>query len=118
MYTCIHVYMYICICIYIYIYIYIYLPSRRVRSGVVRPVSVRSSCPSRRRRQHPLSVRLPRRPFRRRRPSSVRALSVRPIVHPVVVIRPLSVRPVIRVSITCITLRSIRAMGIKELLLT
>ena len=47
------------------------------------------SCPSRRRRHHPLSVHSSRRPSRRRRPT----LSARPVVRPVVVVRFLSVRP-------------------------
>ena len=79
---------------YIYIYISSFRPSRRV-SPVV----------SRRDRRRPLSLCPSRRPYRRRRPSSVRlsrrvpsspsSSSVRPSVHPVVrpVVRPLSVLP-------------------------
>ena len=82
--------------------------SRRVpSSSSVRPsvpssssvLSVRPVVSRRRRRRRPrhLSV-------RRRR----RTLSVRPVVRPVVVVRPLSVRPVVRLNITCKTSRSIR----------
>ena len=85
-----------------------------------------------RRRRRPLSVRPSvrpsRRPSHRRRPSSVRPLSVRPrpsvvvvrplsvrpVVRPVVVVRPLSVRPVVRLNITCKTSRSIHQKGVER----
>ena len=107
------------------------------------PLSVRPIVSRRRRR--PLSVRQSRCPSRRRRTSSVRPShrvstcpvvvlcpSVRPVVGPVlvvrplsirprpsvVVVRPLSVRPVVRLITTYMTSRSILRTGIKELLLT
>ena len=83
-----------------------------VRYIVVRPLSVRPVV-SRHRRQRPLSVR----PSRRRGPSSVRPLSALCPVRPVVLVRPLSVRPGVRPIITHMTSRSIRWIGIKELLL-
>jgi hypothetical protein len=82
-------------------------PSTSVRRR--RPSSVRPSTSIRRRR--PSSVRPSRRPSRRRRR---RPLTVRTVVRPVVVVRPLSDRPVVRLNITYKQHRSVNPHCFQE----